>query len=125
MAPSYAHGAGATPLLGETIGENLDRTIARFADREALVSVHQDIRLTYDEFGDAVDRLDRALLTSGISRGCRLAIWSPNCAEWVLVQYATLRGGIVLVNINPAYRTSTLAYVLVPAQCRSLLTARA
>ena len=66
MAPSYAHGAGAAPLLGETIGENLDRTIARFGDREALVSVHQDVRLTYDEFGQAVDRLARALVASGI-----------------------------------------------------------
>jgi fatty-acyl-CoA synthase len=125
MAPSYAHGAGAAPLLGETIGENLDRTIARFGDREALVSVHQDIRLTYDEFGGTVDRLSRALLASGIGPGDRLGIWSPNCAEWVLVQYATAKAGIVLVNINPAYRTSELAFVLAQSGCRALVAARA
>jgi len=125
MAPSYAHGAGAAPLLGETIGENLDRTIARFGDREALVSVHQDVRLTYDEFGQAVDRLARALLASGIRPGDRLGIWSPNCAEWVLVQYATAKAGIVLVNINPAYRTSELAFVLAQSGCRALVAARA
>ena len=125
MAPSYAHGAGAAPLLGETIGENLDRTIARFGDREALVSVHQDVRLTYDEFGQAVDRLARALLASGIGPGDRLGIWSPNCAEWVLVQYATAKAGIVLVNINPAYRTSELAFALAQSGCRALVAARA
>ncbi|MGZ6586225.1 MAG: AMP-binding protein [Solirubrobacteraceae bacterium] len=125
MASSYAHGAGAAPLHGETIGENLDRTVARFGDREALVSVHQDVRLTYDEFGQAVDRLARALLASGIGPGDRLGIWSPNCAEWVLVQYATAKAGIVLVNINPAYRTSELAFALSQSGCRALVAARA
>src|SRR6476659_4724056 len=125
MPPSYAHGAGATPLLGETISENLDRTIARFGDHEALVSVHQDVRLTYDEFGQAVDRLARALVASGIGPSDRLGIWSPNCAEWVLVQYATAKAGIVLVNINPAYRTSELAFVLAQSGCRALIAARA
>ncbi len=125
MPPSYAHGAGAAPLLGETIGENLDRTIARFGDHEALVSVHQDVRLTYDEFGQAVDRLARGLVASGLRPGDRLGIWSPNCAEWVLVQYATAKAGIVLVNINPAYRTSELAFVLAQSGCRALVAARA
>jgi fatty-acyl-CoA synthase len=122
---SYAHGAGAAPLLGETIGENLDRTVARFGDREALVSVHQDRRFTYRELGDAVDRLARALLASGVRPGDRLGIWSPNCAEWVLLQYATARAGIVLVNINPAYRTSELSFALAQSGCRTLFAARA
>src|SRR5215216_4075052 len=125
MAPSYAHGAGAAPLLGETIGENLDRTIARFGDRDALVSVHQDVRYTYAELGEAVDRLARALLAAGIAPGDRLGIWSPNCAEWVLVQYATAKAGIVLVNINPAYRTSELSYALGQSGCRALVAERA
>ena len=125
MAPSYAHGAGAAPLLGETIGENLDRTIARFGDRDALISVHQDVRYTYAELGEAVDRLARALLAAGIAPGDRLGIWSPNCAEWVLVQYATAKAGIVLVNINPAYRTSELSYALGQSGCRALVAERA
>src|SRR5215217_8568957 len=123
MAPSYAHGAGAAPLLGETIGENLDRTIARFGDRDALVSVHQDVRYTYAELGEAVDRLARALLAAGIAPGDRLGIWSPNCAEWVLVQYATAKAGIVLVNVNPAYRTSELEYAVRQSGCRWLIAA--
>jgi fatty-acyl-CoA synthase len=122
---SYAHGAGAAALLGETIGENLDRTVARFGDREALVSVHQGLRLTYSELGDAVDRLARGLLASGVRPGDRLGIWSPNCAEWVLVQYATATAGIVLVNVNPAYRTSELSFALAQSGCQTLIAARA
>jgi len=122
---SYAHGASAEPLLGETIGANLDRTVARWGDREALVSRHQGQRLTYAELGDAVDRVARALIAAGLEPGDRLGIWSPNCAEWVLVQYATAKAGIVLVNINPAYRTSELAYALGQSGCRALVAARA
>jgi len=125
MPPSYAHGAGTAPLLGETISENLDRTIARCGEREALVSVHQGIRYTYAELGDAVDRLARALLAAGLAPGDRLGIWSTNNAEWVLVQYATAKAGIVLVNINPAYRTSELAFVLAQSGCRALISERA
>ena len=125
MAPSYAHGAGALPLLGETIGENLDRTIERFGDREALVSVHQGVRFTYGELGQTVDRLARALLASGVKPGDRLGMWSPNCAEWVLVQYATAKAGVVLVNINPAYRTSELSFALRQSGCQTLVAARA
>jgi fatty-acyl-CoA synthase len=123
MVPSYAHGGGAAPLLGETIGANLDRTIARFGDREALVSVHQDVRFTYAEFGEAVDRLARGLLASGVGPGERLGIWSSNCAEWVLLQYATAKAGVVLVNINPAYRTSELSFALRQSACRTLVAA--
>ena len=125
MEPSYASGTSSTPLLGDTIGDNLDRTIARFGDREALVSVHQDLRYTYAQFGEAVDRTARAFIAAGIEAGDRVGIWSPNCAEWALVQYATAKAGIILVNINPAYRTSELEYVLRQSGCRMLVAATA
>jgi fatty-acyl-CoA synthase len=125
MAPSYAHGTSPIPLLGETIGDNLDATVARWGDRDALVSVHQGVRLTYAELADAVERTARALLAAGLEAGDRLGIWSPNCAEWVLVQYATAKLGVILVNVNPAYRTSELAYVLRQSGCRMLVAATA
>src|SRR4051794_6446553 len=125
MEPSYAHGTSATALLGETIGGNLDRTVAAYGEREALVSVHQGLRYTYAELGEAVQRTARALLAAGIEAGDRVGIWSPNCAEWVLVQYATAKLGIILVNINPAYRTSELAYALRQSGCRMLIAATA
>jgi fatty-acyl-CoA synthase len=125
MEPSYASGTSTTPLLGDTIGDNLDRAVARFPDREALVSVHQDLRYTYAQFGEAVDRAARAFIAAGIETGDRVGIWSPNCAEWALVQYATAKAGIILVNINPAYRTSELAYVLNQSGCRMLVAATA
>src|SRR2546423_5700476 len=120
---SYAHGASTTPLLGETIGANFERTVARVPDAEALVSCHQGIRLTYSELNEQVDRVARALMTAGLEPGDRLGIWSPNCAEWVLVQYATAKAGVILVNINPAYRTSELAYALNQSGCRMLVAA--
>jgi fatty-acyl-CoA synthase len=125
MEPSYASGTSSTPLLGDTIGDNLDRTIAAFGDREALVSVHQDLRYTYSQFGEAVDRCARAFIAAGIEPGDRVGIWSPNCAEWALVQYGTAKAGIILVNINPAYRTSELAYVLNQSGIRMLVAATA
>jgi fatty-acyl-CoA synthase len=125
VRPSYVHGASGTPLLGQTIGESLERAVERWGDREALVSCHQGVRYTYAELGEAVDRLARALLAGGIEPGDRLGIWSPNCAEWVLVQYATAKAGVVLVNINPAYRTSELEYALRQSGCRWLIAAPA
>src|SRR4051795_12863885 len=125
MKPSYVHGASATPLLGQTIGENLDRAVERFGDREALVSCHQGLRYTYAELGEAVDRLARSLLATGLEPGDRLGIWSPNRAEWALVQYATAKAGIVLVNVNPSYRTSELEYALRQSGCRMLVAATA
>src|SRR3954452_8872023 len=125
MEPSYASGTSTTPLLGDTIGDNLDRTIALYPDREALVSVHQDLRYTYAQFGEAVDRTARALIAAGVQAGDRVGIWSPNCAEWALVQYATAEAGIILVNINPAYRTSELAYVLNQSGIKMLVAATA
>jgi fatty-acyl-CoA synthase len=111
-ARSYVHGASAVPLLGETIGENLDRTVARVPDHDAVVSVHQGIRLSYAQFHAAVTEVARGLLALGIEPGERVGIWSPNNAEWVTLQYATAKIGAILVNINPAYRTSELAYAL-------------
>ncbi|WP_455352161.1 AMP-binding protein [Streptomyces sp. SYSU K217416] len=109
---SYAHGTGSTPLLGDTIGRNLDRAIAAYPDRDALVDLPAGKRWTYAQFGAAVDRLARALLATGVEKGDRVGIWAVNCAEWVLVQYATARIGAIMVNINPAYRAHELEYVL-------------
>ncbi|WP_265868666.1 AMP-binding protein [Streptomyces sp. SKN60] len=109
---SYAHGTGTTPLLGDTIGANLDRAVAAWPDREALVDVPGGRRWTYAEFGADVGRLADALLGSGVMKGDRVGIWAVNCAEWVLVQYATARIGAIMVNINPAYRAHELEYVL-------------
>jgi fatty-acyl-CoA synthase len=109
---SYVHGASAVPLLGETIGENLYRTCQNFPDREALIAVHQDYRATYAQLWQQVEEVAKALLAIGVQQGERVALWAPNCYEWVLVQYATARIGAILVNVNPAYRASELAYVL-------------
>ncbi|HYH48398.1 MAG TPA: AMP-binding protein [Acidimicrobiia bacterium] len=122
---SYANGPSTEPLLGETIGENLERTATRFPGNLALVSRHQNRRYTYAEFNAAVDEVARGLLALGLEVGDRIGIWSPNCAEWVLVQYATAKAGVILVNINPAYRTSELAYALKQSGCRMLIAAQA
>jgi fatty-acyl-CoA synthase len=110
--PSYVHGASPVALLGETIGQNLDRTAARVPDNDALVSVHQGVRMTYAQFHAAVEEVARGLLALGIEPGERVGIWSPNNAEWVTLQYATAKVGAILVNVNPAYRASELAYAL-------------
>lgn len=117
--------AGPTdsPLLRQTIGDNLRATVAAHGDNEALVSVHQDIRWTYTEFGDRVDRLARGMLAAGLQTGDRVGIWSPNHAEWTLVQYATAAIGVILVNVNPAYRTHELTFALNQSGCRWLIAA--
>ncbi len=122
-AESYARGRESTPLLEETIGGNLDRTVERFSDRDALVDCQQDLRLSYAELGAAVTQLARGLIAAGFERGDRVGIWSPNRAEWTLVQYATAKLGMILVNINPAYRTSELEYALGQSGCRLLIAA--
>ncbi|WP_406192240.1 AMP-binding protein [Streptomyces griseus] len=109
---SYAHGTGDTALLGDTIGRNLDRTVAVHGDREALVDVASGRRWTYTEFAADVDVLARALMASGVAKGDRVGIWAVNCPEWVLVQYATARIGAVMVTINPAYRAHEVEFVL-------------
>jgi fatty-acyl-CoA synthase len=125
MTDSYARGDSAVELLEETIGANLERTVRRFGDRDALVSCAQGVRYSYAELGAAVDELARALLAAGVAQGDRIGVWSPNCAEWTLVQYATATIGAILVNVNPAYRTSELQYALAQSGCRMLIAAPA
>jgi fatty-acyl-CoA synthase len=123
--PSYSHGTSDTPLLGDTIGAHFERTAARFAERPALVSRQQDVRLTYAELDAAIDAVAGGLLRAGIRAGDRVGIWAPNCAEWVLVQYATAKVGAILVNVNPAYRAHELEYVLRQSGMRLLFSASA
>ncbi|MEU8969390.1 AMP-binding protein [Streptomyces monashensis] len=109
---SYTHGTGTTALLGDTIGASLDRAVAAWPDREALVDLPSGRRWTYAEFGSAVEELAQGLAAAGVVKGDRVGIWAVNCPEWVLVQYATARIGAIMVNINPAYRTHEVEYVL-------------
>lgn len=120
---SYASGPSTEPLLGETIGDNLDRTVAAHGDRLCLVSVHEGVRLTYAELLVQVERCARGLLAFGIEAGDRVGIWAPNRHEWTVLQYATAKVGAILVNINPAYRTHEVAFVLDQAGCRMLVAA--
>jgi fatty-acyl-CoA synthase len=122
---SYASGPSALPLLGETIGENLRRTVERYRDSEALVVPHQDYRATYGQLWEQVSEVVRGLLARGVRRGDRVGIWSPNRFEWVVIQYATARIGAILVNINPAYRTTELEYALGQSGVSFLMLARA
>ncbi len=110
--PSYLSATSDIPLLGDTIGANLERAVARWGDREALVDVPTHRRWTYSELDVEVDELALGLLELGVDKGDRVGIWSPNCAEWVLLQYATAKVGAILVNVNPAYRSHELAYVV-------------
>ncbi len=123
--PSYASGTSSVPLLGDTIGANLGRAVAAFPDREAVVDRGSGRRYTYAELSAAVDGCAVGLLDAGIGKGDRVGIWAPNCAEWVLVQYATARIGAVLVTVNPSYRTHELSYVLGQAGVRLLVSAPA
>jgi len=121
---SYVHGTSPIPLLGDTIGENLRRTVELHGDREALVVRSQDYRATYRELYDSTSVLARAVMASGIEPGDRVGIWSPNRFEWVVTQFATARAGAILVNINPAYKSSELRYALRQSGVKLLLLAR-
>lgn len=121
--PSYTSGLGDAPMLGDTIGDNFDRTVAAHGRRDALVDVPSGRRWTYTELAQDVNTLAAALLTRGIVKGDRVGIWAPNCPEWTLIQYATAKIGAVLVNINPAYRAHELKYVLGQAGIRLLVSA--
>ena len=120
---SYSHGISAIALLGETIGANLRRVAADCADQEALVDVPSGHRWTYRQLDADVDAVALGLVSAGIEAGDRVGIWAPNCAEWVLLQYATARIGAILVNINPAYRGHELGYVLRQSGVRLLVSA--
>ena len=121
---SQARGATDVPLLEISIGAALEATAARFGEREALVAVQQRVRWSYRRLDDEVDRVARGLLARGLAQGDRLGIWAPNLVEWTLVQFATAKLGVILVNINPAYRTHELAYALRQSGCRALVSAR-
>jgi len=125
LTQSYVHGASATPLLGDTIGVHFDRAVARWPDNAALVVRHQGIRWTYRDLQRQVDALAAGLLALGLERGDRIGIWSPNNAEWVVTQFATAKAGLILVNINPAYRLSELEYAVNKVGCKALITAAA
>jgi fatty-acyl-CoA synthase len=120
---SYVHGASDTSFIGDTIGVHFDRMVARFAERDALIVRHQQIRWTYAELKERVDAFAAGLLALGLKRGDRVGIWSPNNAEWVVTQFATAKAGLILVNINPAYRVTELEYALNKAACVALITA--
>ncbi|GAS86528.1 AMP-binding protein [Mycolicibacterium brisbanense] len=122
---SYDAGPTDTPILEETVGANFERIAATYPGIEALVDVAQGLRYTYAELNDEIDVVARGLIGMGIGKGDRVGIWSPNCAQWTIVQYAAAKIGAILVNINPAYRTHELAYVLNQSQARLLVSATA
>lgn len=118
---SYASGTSDKPLLGMTIGEAFDRTVSLHADREAIISIHQNMRLTYRQLSEQVNIAAKALMALGLQKGDRIGIWSPNNLEWLITQYASAKIGSVLVTINPAYRSHELDYVLKQSGCRALV----
>ena len=120
---SYVHGNSGPPLIGKTIGALLDEVSATDGSREALVVAHQEIRWTYSELKMRSDAFASGLLALGLEPGDRVGIWAPNCAEWTIAQFATAKAGLILVNINPAYRLSELEHVLRAVGCRALITA--
>src|SRR5712671_6739670 len=120
---SYVHGASDRPFIGDTIGVHFDRIVERFGERDALIVRHQQIRWSYRELKARVDAFAAGLLSLGLNRGDRLGVWSPNNAEWVVTQFATAKAGLILVNINPAYRLAELEYALNNAGCVALITA--
>lgn len=122
MTAAIDSGAIDTPLLEQTIGDNLAATVERFPNREALVVAHQNIRQTWSEFAATVDAVAKGLMARGVEKGDRVGMWSPNYAEWAYIQYATAKIGAIQVNINPAYRTSELQYALKQSGCRMLVT---
>jgi fatty-acyl-CoA synthase len=122
---SYAHGTSPTPLLGETIGENLRRTVELHGERDALIVRAQGFHATYAELWDLTSRVARGLLAYGVKKGDRVGLWAPNRCEWVAVQYAAARIGAILVNLNPAYKTAELEFALRQSGVSVLLLARA
>jgi fatty-acyl-CoA synthase len=124
LTRSYVHGASDMPLFGETIGEHFAGIVRRWPDRPALIVGHQNIRWNYRDLKERVDAFAAGLVALGLEPGDRVGIWSPNNAEWVVTQFATAQAGLILVNINPAYRLAELEYALNKVDCRALITAR-
>ena len=123
LTQSYAHGASIKPLLGETLGVNFDLAAEKWGDNDALIVRHQGIRWTYNDLKKEVDAFAAGLLGLGLEPGDRIGIWSPNNSEWVVTQYATAKAGLILVNINPAYRVAELEYALNKVTCKALILA--
>ncbi|WP_079227966.1 fatty acid CoA ligase family protein [Pseudomonas putida] len=123
--PSYSQGNQTKALLSQCIGDAFDTTVARFPERDALLVRHQALRYTWQQLADAVDQHARALMALGVQPGDRLGIWAPNCAEWCITQFASAKVGAILVNINPAYRSSELDYALGQSGCRWVICADA
>jgi len=123
MTASVARGPTSPPLLEQTIGENLRETARRHPGADAVISPQEGVRWSYAEFDERVDRAASALQAAGLAKGDRVGLWSPNRSEWVLLQYATARAGVILVNVNPAFRTSELAFALRQSGCRMLVAA--
>lgn len=120
---SYVHGASNKNLLGETIGGNLKRIVEKFGNSEALVSVHQNYRATYKQFYEETGKVAKALLANNINNGDRVGIWAPNCYEWVLLQFATARIGVILVNLNPAYRAHEVSFAINQSETKLVVSA--
>ncbi|HEX5210468.1 MAG TPA: AMP-binding protein [Pseudolabrys sp.] len=123
LTQSYAQGASAVPLIGDTIGAHFDKAVERWGDRPALIVTQQKVRWTYAELNARVDAFAAGLLALGLAPGDRVGIWSPNNAEWVITQFATAKAGLILVNINPSYRTFEVDYALNKVGCKALITA--
>ena len=122
---SYVCGISDAPLLGDTIGHSLDKAVARWGDREALVSPSHGVRWTWTQFAERVDALAAGFLALGLERGARIGIWSLNRPEWTLTQFAAARAGLILVTINPAYRLSELEFALAKVGCEAIVAATA
>ncbi|MCH7295636.1 AMP-binding protein [Acinetobacter higginsii] len=120
---SYASGTSSQPLLGMTIGDKFDQACQQYAEQEAIVSSHQNRRLSYKELQHEVNAFACSLLKLGLKKGDRLAIWSPNCVEWTVTQFAAFKAGIILVNLNTAYKSHELEYVLNKVSCKGLVIA--
>ncbi len=125
LTQSYVHGASAVPLIGETVGQHFDAVVRRHPDALALIVRHQGVRWTYRQLKERVDAFAAGLLALGLEPGDRIGIWSPNNAEWVVTQFATAKAGLILVNINPAYRVTEVEYALNKVGCKALVTATA
>jgi len=121
--PSYSSSMADKPLLGMTIGDKFDQIATQYADNDALIVLHQNIHWSYRQLQEEVNRCARALISIGVNKGDRVAIWAPNCSEWTLTQFATAKIGAILVNINPSYRTHELEYALNQSGARFLVTA--
>src|SRR6476620_9285308 len=125
---AYTAGDTDVPLIHETIGDNFERLVARFPYHDGLIEAAavpggEARRWSYTKMNDDVDRLARALLAVGVEKGDRVGIWSPNCAEWTILQYATAKVGAILVNVNPAYRSHELEFVVRQNGMRMLVAA--